>query len=438
MLEEILKLALQKAEQAEVYEVVSRTAPVTFEANRLKSMEMKESHGIAVRLVRGGRVGLASSTDLRYPDRIVEAALALAEFGAEARFQLPTAGRLPGVATADSDIDELSVEKLAAMGQQLINQVREFDSEIICEASIGCSSAEQRILNSAGADISYRKTVMSAGVSGTLTQNTDILTVDEYDSWGQALTKEQLDGISARLVRNFELARQSATMSTCSCPVVFTPKGFASVFLGSLQLALNGKVVLQGASPLGRRLGEQVFDPRISLWDDATIPFAPSSAPCDDEGVPARRLPLIEAGVVKNFIYDLQTAGLVGVASTGNGYRSLGSLPSPSYASLVFADGETTLEEMVSDVKDGVLIDQVMGAWAGNVISGDFSGNIHLGYKIENGQIVGRVKDCMVAGNIFEAMRERVAAVGRPSVWEGGSAKVPPVYFSSLSISAQG
>jgi PmbA protein len=206
----------------------------------------------------------------------------------------------------------------------------------------------------------------------------------------------------------------------------------------SLQLALNGKTVLQGASPLGQRRGEEVFDRRISLWDDGTIPFAPSSGPCDDEGVATRRTPLIEAGVVRSFIYDLQTAGQAGTESTGNGFRSLGSLPGPSYTSLVFDEGEATLEEMIADVKEGVLVDQVMGAWAGNVISGDFSGNIHLGFRIQNGKLIGRVKDAMVAGNVFEALRTGIAAVGRPAIWESGSIKLPPLYFRSLPISAKG
>jgi PmbA protein len=437
MLEKILGLAKQKAEQAEVYQIVSRSTPVIFEANRLKSTEVKESQGVALRVVCNGRVGLASATDLRDINWLVNAAIEVASLGAVARFGLPQAQETPDVATFDPAVQALSLEEMAQTGQSMIDRVRAFDAEMLCEGSVSSSIIDQRLLNSKGADVSFRKTVMSAGVSGTLTRGTDILTIDEYASWGQRLAGTEIDEIASKAVRHFELASQSANAVTCSCPVVFTPKGVASVFLGSLQLALNGKVVLQGASPLGNRAGEQVFDPRLSLWDDGTTPFAPGSAPYDDEGSPTRRTTLIENGVVRGFVYDLQTAGLAGVASTGNGFRGLGNLPSPSYTSLIFAEGDATLEEMIADVKDGVLIDQVMGAWAGNVISGDFSGNIHLGYRIENGRVTGRIKDCMVAGNVFEALRHQIAAVGRPSVWEGGSVKLPPMYFRALSISAQ-
>ncbi len=436
MLEDILALARQHSDQAEVYEVRSTATPVSFEANRLKALETKESHGAAVRLVRNGRTGFASATDLRDPRRLVEAALSVAEFGAEARFRLPESAAAADVPVYDPAVADMAVEEMAAAGQRLIDRVRWYNSEILCDAGVAKSTVEQRLLNTAGADVSYRKSVMSASISGTLTRGTDILTIYEDDAWCQRLA--DIDMLSERLVKSFERSLEIVEIPTCSCPVVFTPRGVASVFVMSLQLALNGKTVLQGASPLGQRRGEQVFDRRLSLWDDGTVPYAPASGPCDDEGVPTRRTPLIEDGVVRSFIYDLQTAGLADARSTGNGFRSLGSLPGPSFTSLVFGEGEATLEEMIADVRDGVLIDQVMGAWAGNVISGDFSGNIHLGFRIQNGKLAGRVKDSMVAGNVFEALREGLAAVGRPAIWEGGSIKLPPLYFRSLPISAKG
>jgi len=168
------------------------------------------------------------------------------------------------------------------------------------------------------------------------------------------------------------------------------------------------------------------------------VPFRPSSAVVDDEGMPTRRTPLIEDGCVASFYYDLQTAGLCGRESTGNGFRGLGSLPNPSTSTLLFAEGDVHFSDMLADVKEGILVDQVIGAWAGNVLAGDFSATVHLGYKIENGVIAGRVKDTMVAGNVFEALRNQVVAVGAQPVWVGGSLHVPPLYFRAMSVSAKG
>ena len=60
---------------------------------------------------------------------------------------------------------------------------------------------------------------------------------------------------------------------------------------------------------------------------------------------------------------------------------------------------------MVKSVKEGIVVEELMGAGQGNVMGGDFSGNVLLGYKIENGEIVGRVKDTIVSGNVHDALR---------------------------------
>jgi PmbA protein len=102
----------------------------------------------------------------------------------------------------------------------------------------------------------------------------------------------------------------------------------------------------------------------------------------------------------------------------------------------VIKEGDATFEEMVRGTKEGLVVEELMGAGQGNVMSGDFSGNVLLGYKIEDGEIVGRVKDTIVAGNVHEALR-RLAAIGQAGRWVGGSLFTPPLLFERLSVSAK-
>jgi len=201
--------------------------------------------------------------------------------------------------------------------------------------------------------------------------------------------------------------------------------------------AFNGKPVFEGASPLGDKVGQVVFDKAFSLHDDPTIPFRPGSRPCDDEGVPSRRTPLVSHGIVKGFLYDLRTAGLAGKKSTGNGSRGGGAPPSPAPSALVVAPGKTSFADMVADIKEGLVIEQLIGAGQGNLLGGDFSGNVLLGYKIENGKLVGRVKDTMVAGNVYQVLKN-IPAIGSESKWVGGMLYTPPIYCQGLSVSSKG
>ena len=111
-------------------------------------------------------------------------------------------------------------------------------------------------------------------------------------------------------------------------------------------------------------------------------------------------------------------------------------MPAPSPSALVISPGDTDFCDMIADIKEGLVIEYLMGAEQGNILSGDFSGNVLLGYKIENGKIVGRVKNTMVHGNIYQSLNSLIA-IGSDWRWVGGSLKMPSLYFSGLSVAAK-
>jgi PmbA protein len=91
---------------------------------------------------------------------------------------------------------------------------------------------------------------------------------------------------------------------------------------------------------------------------------------------------------------------------------------------------------MVQDMKEGLVIEQLMGAEQGNILGGDFSGNVLLGYKVENGKIVGRVKDTIVSGNVYQVLKQ-IIALGRKAKWVGGFLQAPHIYCPSLSVASK-
>jgi PmbA protein len=233
------------------------------------------------------------------------------------------------------------------------------------------------------------------------------------------------------------MARRKAAVSTKLLPVIFTPHGVASALLSPLVLAFNGKTVFEGASPLRDKLGKQVFDRKLSLWDDATVAYRVGSYPFDDEGVPSQRLPLVASGVVTNFLYDLQTAALADTHSTGNGKRAGGGFPGPAISSVVLEKGDMSFQAMLADMKEGLIVEEVIGAEQGNLLGGDFGGNVLLGYKVENGEVVGRVKDTMIAGNVYQVLRE-LLGIGQEPRWVGGILHTPHLYCSGVWVTTKG
>jgi PmbA protein len=434
-MEEILARAKNSVQEAEVFEVSSEETSVRFEANRLKQLQTSQSTSVALRVVKDGRTGYATSTGTADTARLVDNAIETAEFGSEAKFQFPGKEKYPKVEVFDAAAGKISIKDMAGLGEQMISAITKSTQGIICEGGVSRGMITVRLVNSRGGEAEFKKSFFSMSIEGTVVTGSDMLFVGESDSSCHPIpdAKKVIDTVLLQLER----AKNQAKVTTRKMPVIFTPDGVAGALLMPLISAFNGKTVMEGASPLAQKLGQKAFDVSFSLYDDPTIEYQTGSRPCDDEGVPSQRTPLVEKGIVKAFLYDLQTAALAGKESTGSANRGRGSLPSPSSSALIITPGRTTFDDMVKDIKEGLVVEQLMGVGQGNMLGGDFSGNVLLGYKVENGKLVGRVKDTVVSGNVYKILKD-IAAIGSEMRWVGGFCQTPPFYCKGLSVSSKG
>lgn len=432
-MEKILSVARKLVESVEVFQVTSIRTPVHFEGNRLKQIQTKESTTTALRVVKNGRVGFAQASGKIDASEFVNMAIETSQFGYKVNFDFPSSGAYSQIELFDSSVEHTGINRMVSLGENVISAVRENTAGVICEGSVSRGSATLALANTKGIQASYKRTNFSISMDGMLVRNGDILYVGDVRTSCHPI----LEGkpVTEEIIRQLDLARKNASIKSGTYPVIFTPYGVAGALIAPLISALNGKTVLDGASPLKDKKGQVVFDRQFSLIDDPTLPFQPGSAPFDDEGVPARKNTLIDRGTVVQFYYDLHTAALAGTASTGNGNRG-GGMPSPSPHALIIDGGKMSLGDMVKDIREGIVIEQLMGAEQGNILNGDFSGNILLGYKIENGEIVGRVKDTMAFGNVYELLKS-ISGLGNDSRWIAGYINTPSICCPSISISAK-
>jgi len=432
--QDILDLAMKVADSAEVFRISSKKTLLQFESNRLKNVETKQISQITLRLITNGRIGIASATEASNQHDLVNEAKELTRLGNEVKFNFPQIVQCPHVIVDDKSTGLITLEEMNKLGEELVSLIRQYNPDIICQARVLKDTVSICIVNSCGGQADYSKTLFSLGIEGTLVRDTDMLFVGETQSSCRPLAEPEV--ISNVVIKQLDSSRNKASVRNGVLPVIFTPNGVASALMPSLITALNGKTVFNNASPLGSKLGELVFDRKLTIHDDPLINYRPGSRPCDDEGIPSQITPLIMEGVVSNFLYDLQTASLAGVKTTGNGSRNRGGLPSPSPSSLVIAPGNIDFHEIIGDVKEGLLVEWLMGTTQGNVLGGDFSGNVLLGYKIENGKVVGRLKNTMISGNVYKLLDD-IIAVSRDTKWVGSYLLTPYIYCPKLSVASK-
>lgn len=427
--EKILELALKQTPSVEILYDEGESRSVSFENNKLKYVNTKSIRGIGLRVIKDGRIGFSSTTDFRKPEKLVANAIESAKFGQIAAFEFPCKNVFSKIAVFDQRVVDYPIHKCVDIGRATIGKALSVNSGYECSVGMGKGHGMRRLINSKGLDISAAFTSFSIGIEILEVKGQSLLWIGEGESSKGLVT--DLNKHVDKALKGLKLAQKELKLKTGAYPVIVTPKAMGNL-LATFETGCNGKLVQKGASPLTNRLDEKIIDERVSIYDDATIDMADSSYLWDGEGTPSQRTPLFERGILRSYLFDLQTAGILKTKSTGNGNRSFSSQPSPGNSNIIVEPGNMPFEAMIKDVKYGVLIDQVLGGGQSNILAGEFSVNVDLGYLIENGEIIGRVKDCMIAGNAFDVFNN-IIAIGDKAEWHG-STKVPPFYFKAMNI----
>ena len=434
MLEDLLEKAAKVSQDAEVYHVHHRDEPVLFEANRAKLVETRETSGVALRIIKNGRIGFSSTADFRNLGRLIDRTLEMAPFGPDATLRFPPYREFRPVDVYDPQTESMSLEDMVNLGQATIDRLTERRSELLCDANVSKGLTTVSILNSRGGYATYTKSAFSVSVHGTIVKDTDMLFVSDGKSSCHPIldTSEIVESVQDQL----EFSKNIVPAPVGLVPVVFTPRGVAGALLSPLISGFNGRAVLQGTSPLVGKLGEQLVDASFSLWDDPTFPYAPGSRMCDDEAVPTRKLPLVDKGVITNYFYDLETAAQAGTQSTASAHRGVSSPPSPGTSVIIVGGGAASYQEMIRDINEGLVVERLLGAGQSNILGGDFNANVLLGYRIEGGCVIGRVKNTVISGNVYTSLKN-IHAVERDSHWVGGFLKTPAITLGLVSVAAK-
>lgn len=433
--ERILRQAGKRFAHAEVFEQSGESLSVSFEDSRLKRITTRQSHGIGLRVVHEGRIGFAGTTDLRDLDRLLDMAEASARYGDEPRFEMP--GRPPEVPVPeiwDDAVPDMTPQEMVEMGRAGLEATREANEGYLYSCAVSRATHTQRVLNTSGLDAESRATDMAAHAGIEEVGDHGLLQV--YEARAEVRRFDSIMDLVGTVLRKAEQASEIALARREQMSVIFAPKALGNL-IGPLFLAMNGKHVQKGSSVLRDRVGQQVLDERITVTDDPTVPFRLRTCVLDDEGTPTQGRHLFENGVLGGFLTDRQTAGLLGVEPSGNGFRSFASRPAPAPHNILIAPGGVPMQEMIQGLERGLIVDQTLGSGQSNALAGEFSVNVSLGFLVENGRVVGRVKDCMVAGNVYELLKDHLEAISSEREWIGG-AYAPAVMVGGITLSAGG
>ena len=190
-------------------------------------------------------------------------------------------------------------------------------------------------------------------------------------------------------------------------PLLFDPRVSASL-IGHLVGAITGSAIARGTSFLKDKLGQRILPAGLHVIDDPLRPRGLRSRAFDGEGLAARRTAIIDDGVLTNWLMDAASARQLGLAPTGHASRGTSGPPGAGTTNLHLEGGTATPAELMADIKQGVLITELIGMGV-NGLTGDYSRGAS-GFRIENGEIAGPVAEITIAGNLIDMFAHMLAA----------------------------
>jgi PmbA protein len=402
----MVKLALSKgADEAEAFQSSMSGSSVDIEGGRISYPSQASAAGISIRLIRQKRLGFAYCTHEKMIKDAVEKALELSRIGKKVAFHFPDRTRCrrpPG--TFDPAITALTPDEPIRFSAQIISAARQAAPGInVSGGGVDFGWSGVAIVNSSGLSITDSGTVISAGAYVTLKGRTVSTGFEHSSSRTMSLDFSKIGERAARLAIE---SQNPAAAETARRTVLFAPEAF-SALLGAVTIpSLFGEEAGRGNSVYADKLGHEVASPILTLSDDGLLPHGLGTSSCDDEGVPSRKTVLMSEGVLKAFLYDLQSAAEFGAQTTGSAGRGSYRAPPETTARNIIVEGVLTgRDRLVSEIKEGLLVHEVLGAHTASAVSGDFSVSAPLLFRIKNGELGRPQKPVMLSGNIHALLR---------------------------------
>jgi len=410
---------------------------------RLGKPELVEEaghHSIALRVIKAGRVAVTSTSDLTESGiaRCVEDALELVELSEVDPHAGPAdPSELSHPPFADLELFDPAV---AAIG----------GDEALARALTGERAAlefDPRIELSEGATFARADSVgalwLSTGFTGVQRGSYASLNVvpvasDEggkkrrgyYWTGARHVAALEDDAAVGREAARRTLAKLGARkVPTTEAPIVFDPD-VARSLVGSFAGCILGGSIWRKSSYLLDREGTEVASPLVTIVDDPFIKRAPGSRPYDGEGLASRRNVVVEAGVLKTFLFDCYSARKLGRRSTASASRGGGSV-GPSTTNFVLGAGLTSPEDIVASTERGLYVTELLG-FGFNPVTGDFSRGA-AGFWIENGKRAFPVSEVTISSTL-DAMLKGIDAVGTDLELKTSIAS-PTLRISKMTIS---
>lgn len=417
----------------------SSSMSAEIEKGSMKQSNHINDPGVGVRAFVKGCAGFASCAgfDRAKVRSAAERAVAMARSGTpDPDFKgLPARERPPRVeGLFEKSLLDLSPEDVVGMAIELADSARGDKRMYSVNAGVAVGNGEVALANSNGVSAMQKMTSFEVAAEAVSKSGKKMFSGVGF-GWSRRLEKKLLSSIGREAMEHAVMGLSQCKMSTGDYPVVLDPLAAGYLFTAAIGGGLNAEGVQRKRSYLAGRLGSRIGSEKLTVVDDPTLRWANCSYSFDGEGIPARRRVLVDRGTLRSYLHDSYTAGKDSVTSTGHSSRgrSLWSFrrpPSISSSNLVVRRGDSSVEEMCRETRDGVYLRMTFDT--PNLATGELSGLMMESYRIQKGEIGPSIRQSTIGIGLIE-MFSNIDMVGKEQR-DAFGVRTPAMRLSSAKI----
>ncbi|MDH4156026.1 MAG: TldD/PmbA family protein [candidate division Zixibacteria bacterium] len=406
-----------------------RDIDVEHRDGKLDKLQESTQNYLALKLYVNGRYSAHTTCDLRKETlgKFIEDAVTMTGHLTEDPFRaLPNPKYYAGRREVDLQINDpfyadVTSERRVAIAREIDELTRSQSDKIVSATSYYSDShAELAKVHTNGFEGETESTTFEAGVEVAASDG-DKGRPQDYEWRSFRFFKDLATSqVLARAAVDRVLGRLGQTKIATGVYDMVVENRAVSKLLNALTEPMGGYYLQQKSSFLDGKLGEKVASERLTLIDDPFIPAGLNSKTFDFEGMATRRRVMIDKGILKAFYI-------------GDYYgKKLGMEPTTSSSTnTVFEYGARSPEEMLGDIKKGILVTGFLGGNY-NSTTGDFSFGV-FGKLVEDGRIVKAINEMNVSGNLAELFNQLVEVGNDPYVYS--ALRRPSMRFEGISFS---
>ena len=224
---------------------------------------------------------------------------------------------------------------------------------------------------------------------------------------GRFVEHLEVEKIAEEAGEKAKISERPITIDSGKYDVILSRPALGNL-LGYAGISASAFSVELGYSFFIDKLDKRVGSDLVTLYDDGRAIDGMNSRLFDDEGVPTQKTVIIDHGVVKSFLHNTTTAVKFDTETTGNA-----GIIQPMPWNIILAPGDFTEEELLSEIKYGIYIENATYTRFQNIAKGDFSSILRDGiFLIENGELTKAIKGARLSDNMLNIFKN-VDGVGK-------------------------